>query len=95
MTELLATPGVQLGTYSTPVNPVISFAWGTNTTFATQADARAAFLEAISKVGCPLFTSQQCWTACLAASPIAPAAWLIGDHHCVTLELCGRPLILL
>ena len=52
MTELLATPGVQLGAYSTPVNPILSYAWGTNTTFATQADARSAFLDAISMVRC-------------------------------------------
>ena len=50
MTELLVTPGVQLGTYSTSVNPIVSYAWGTNTTFATQADARSAFLDALSNV---------------------------------------------
>ena len=55
MSEVLAVPGVQMSAYSTALNPVASFAWGTNTSFPDQEAARSAFLGALSDV------SARCW----------------------------------
>ena len=57
MSEVLAVPGVQMSAYSTALNPVASFAWGTNTSFADQEAARTAFLDALTDVSalcCPV-----------------------------------------
>ena len=50
MSDVMAVPGVQMGAFSTAINPVASFAWGTNTSFPDQKAARTAFLNALSNV---------------------------------------------
>ena len=53
MSAILEVEGVQMGAFSTATNPVVSFAWGTNTSFPDQEAARTAFLDALSDVSAP------------------------------------------